>query len=207
MTPENERGGAAGLMEAVDHHDIMMARAVLAHFLTAGSQKHGNYGTTVAWADMFLYGLQALAQFICDEFRHQVIYQFCDLNFDMAKRSGKPRTYPKLVASTLEDTNVKELAAALYNLVLGQVVTPDDTLEGHIRKLYGFPAIQTGFSRLERGTVGLPTPVAPATAAPNVITGQPSRDDKQAQKLEPTPGTAPSTTPERGPIRAPGDRG
>lgn len=201
LTPENERGGASGLMEAVDHHDVMMARAVMAQFLTMGQQKHGNYGTGVAWADMFLYGLQSVATYICEEYSRQLIRKIYDLNYDIADRA-----YPKLTASTLEDVNAKELAAALYNLVLGQVVTPDDDVERHIRTLYGLPRIQKGFSREERGAIGI-VPGAPALAAPN-LTGKPSPDDKQAIKAEPTPGTLPSTTPPpRGPIRAPGDRG
>jgi phage gp29-like protein len=202
LTPENEHGGASGLMDSVDHHDVMMARAVLAHFLTMGQQKHGNYGTSVAWADMFLYGLQAVASYICEEFSRQLIRKIYDLNWELGDRE-----YPKLTASTLEDVNAKELAAALYNLVLGQVITPDDDLETHTRVLYGLPRIQKGFSREERGVVGM-VPGAPALAAPNVITGKPSDDDRQASKPEPTPGTKPSTTPPpRGPIRAPGDRG
>jgi phage gp29-like protein len=203
LTPENEHGGASGLMDSVDHHDVMMARAVLAHFLTMGQQKHGNYGTSVAWADMFLYGLQSVASYICDEFSRQLIRKIYDLNYDIGDRE-----YPRLTASTLEDVNAKELAASMYNLVLGQVITPDDDLESHMRVLYGLPRMQKGFSRADRGAIGI-IPGAPALAAPNVITGKPSDDDRQAlPKGEPTPGTLPSTTPPpRGPIRAPGDRG
>jgi phage gp29-like protein len=208
LAPEGSgTAGATGLMDSVDHHDVMMARAVLAHFLTAGSQKHGNYGTTVAWADMFLYGLQATAIYVCDEINRSVIRELCDLNFDMTGRE-----YPKLTASTLEDTNIKEMAAALYNLVLGQVITPDDTTEEHIRKLLGFPVMErdmTRAARRARGEDPLAAVVSPALAAPNVVTGKPSPDDKQAMKKgEPAPGTKPSTSaPPRGPIRTPGDRG
>jgi len=42
MTPENEAGGASGVLDFVDHQDIMISRMVLANFLTAGVQKHGN---------------------------------------------------------------------------------------------------------------------------------------------------------------------
>jgi phage gp29-like protein len=202
LTPENERGGASGLMEAVDHHDVMMARAVLAHFLTMGQQKHGNYGTSVAWADLFLYGLQALANLISEAFTIQVVRPIYDLNWEV-----EDREYPKMMASSLEDINGKELAAAMYNLVLGQVLTPDDDLETHVRALFGLPRMQKGFSRKERGAIG-EVPGSPAEAAANVITGKPSDDDREAGVLEPTPGTKPSTTPPpRGPIRAPGDRG
>ena len=205
LTPETAKSGSSGLMEAVDHHDVMIARAVLALFLTAGSQKHGNYGTATEWADLFLFALQALCSYIEEEFNKQVIKELCDYNFDMTGKS-----YPKLKASNLEDVNTKELAAAMYNLVLGQVLTPDDTLEAHIRRLMGLPKLeedQTREKRRQRGEVI--TPGSPAAAAPNVITGKPSNNDKARAKQqgEPTPGTVPGTTPPNGPIRVPGDRG
>jgi hypothetical protein len=200
MTPENERGGASGLMESVDHHDVMMARSVLALFLTAGSQKHGNYGTTVTWQDLFLYSLQSLALQISQDMQRQIVRDLCDYNFDMTGRQ-----YPKMEASTLEDTNVKELAASLYNLVLGQVIVPDDELEKHIRRIMGFPLKEEGYGREELGLKGA-LGGNPALAAPN-ITGEASPDDKEAiNKLEPTKGTKASTTPQlSGPIRVPGE--
>ncbi len=206
MTPENEAGGVSGLLDAIDHHDVMMARSVLAHFLTAGSQRHGNYGTTVAWADMFLYALQALAKDICDQLFEDIVKDLCDFNFDM-----NGRDYPRVSASTLEDTNMKELAAALYNLTLGQLVTPTDGTEAHLRTLYAMPPLEkeeTRKARKERGELGI-VPTSPAAAAPNTITGKPSDDDREAAKAaEPPPGTLPSTSPPpRGPIRSPQDRG
>lgn len=201
LTPENEHGGASGLMESVDHHDVMIARAVLALFLTAGSQKHGNYGTTVTWQDLFLYSLQSLALQIGHDLQRQVVRDLCNYNFDM-----KNRKYPKVEASTLEDTNVKELAASIYNLCLGQVLVPDDELEAHVRRLLGFPIKEAGYGRKELGIMGAASG-SPALNAPN-ITGEPSPDDKKAAKKEATPGTLPSKTPvPAGPIRAPGDLG
>jgi hypothetical protein len=200
LTPENERGGASGLMESVDHHDVMMARSVLALFLTAGSQKHGNYGTTVTWQDLFLYALQALALQIGHDLQRQVIRDMCNYNFVM-----KDRQYPTVKASTLEDTNIKEFAASMYNLVLGQVIIPDDTLEAHTRTLMGLPTKDAGYGREELGIKGM-IGTSAAELAPN-ITGKPSPDDKEAAKRkgEPTPGTKPSTTPPSGPIRVPGE--
>lgn len=205
LTPENEHGGASGLMESVDHHDVMMARAILALFLTAGSQKHGNYGTTVTWQDLFLYSLQSLAIQIGQELNTQIVRDLCDYNFPM-----KGRLYPKVEASTLEDTNVKELAAALYNLVLGQVIIPDDVLEAHIRRLMAFPIKQEGYKREELGIMGQAAG-SPALAAPNT-TGEPSPDDKEALaragKTGTPPGTAkPGVPPPSGPIRVPGSLG
>lgn len=206
MTPDNEHGGVSGLLESVDHHDVMIARSALAHFLTAGSQRHGNYGTTTAWADMFLYALQALARDICVQMDQEIIKDLCDFNFNM-----KGRNYPKCSASTLEDTNMKELAAALYNLTLGQLVTPTDGTEAHLRTLYAMPPLEKEETRAARKARGeLPTgPLSPATVAPNTITGKPSDDDREAARAaEPPPGTLPSTSaPARGPVRSPQDRG
>ena len=198
LTAKTEGGGAAGLMDSVDHHDVMIARAVLALFLTAGSQRHGNYGTTVTWADLFLYSLQSLALQICQDLQMQVIRDLCNYNFDMAGRR-----YPKVEASTLEDTNVKEMAAAIYNLCLGQVLIPDDELEAHVRRLLAFPIKQEGYTREELGIKGAASG-SPAINAPN-LSGKPSPDDKEALNREPTPGTKPGTTPQRGPIRVPGE--
>jgi phage gp29-like protein len=200
MTPENEHGGTAGLMDSVDHHDVMIARAVLALFLTAGSQKHGNYGTTVTWQDLFLYSLQSLALQIGQDLQRQVVRDLCNYNFDM-----RDRRYPQVTASTLEDTNIKELAASIYNLVLGQVIIPDDETEKHVRRLLAFPVKEAGYGRKELGIMGAVAgaPVTPAQTAPNL-----KADGGDEPKGEPTPGTKPSKTPvPAGPIRVPGDLG
>lgn len=207
MTPENERGGASGLMESVDHHDVMMARSVLALFLTAGSQKHGNYGTTVTWQDLFLYSLQSLALQISEDLGQQIVREMCDYNFDMTGRR-----YPKVEASTLEDTNIKELAASLYNLSLGQLIIPDDELERHLRRLFALPVKQKGYERETLGAVGSPVIPAngnltgtPGGVAPN-LSGKKSEDDPPTP--EPTPGTkASKTAVPAGPIRVPGSLG
>lgn len=205
MTPDNEHGGVSGTMDSAEHHDVMMARVALALFLTAGNQKHGNYGTTIAYADMFLYALQGLALYICETIEKEIIKPLCDLNFDM-----QGREYPKMRASTLEDVNLKEVAAMIYNLTLARALTPDDNLEQHLRRLAGFPSIEKGYSRKDRGVVGQ-DPLDPEAAAPNTITGQ--SDEGQGDPLNPdvrepqkrgTEGTKRSTKPpQRGPVRAP----
>jgi phage gp29-like protein len=201
MTPESEHGGASGLMDSVDHHDVMIARAALALFLTAGSQKHGNYGTTVTWQDLFLYSLQSLALQIGQDLQRQVVRDLCNFNFDM-----KGRRYPKVEASTLEDTNVKELAASIYNLVLGQVIIPDDETEKHVRRLLGFPNKENGYGREELGIKGVVAGATPGQTAVNTRPDSAGVDDLSGK--EPSPGTKPSKTPVlAGPIRVPGELG
>jgi hypothetical protein len=206
MTPDNEHGGVSGTMDSAEHHDVMMARVALALFLTAGNQKHGNYGTTIAYADMFLYALQGLALYICETLEKEIIQPLCELNFDMSDRE-----YPKMRASTLEDVNLKEIGALIYNLTLARALTPDDNLEQHLRRLAGMPSIEKGYSRKDRGVVGQ-DPLDPESVAPDVIDAEKqdatgaevgNNEPRDPQKRG-SDGTQVSKAPEkRGPIRAP----
>lgn len=202
MTPDNEHGGVSGIMDSAEHHDVMMARVALALFLTAGNQRHGNYGTTIAYADMFLYALQGLALYICETFEKEIIKPICDLNFDM-----KDREYPKMRASTLEDVNMKEIGAMVYNLTLARALTPDDNLEQHFRRLAGFPSIEKGYSRKDRGVVGQ-DPLDPQAVAPDVIDGDRQVQDSlnpdvRAPQKRGGEGTKRTKNKQSGPIRAP----
>jgi hypothetical protein len=143
------QGGALGLMDSVNHHDTMIFRSVLTQFISAGNQAFGNYGSVKNYADIFLYAEQAAANFIEEEFSRQVIRPFVDFNFDMSLPNGKVRPYPKLKFADVQKIDVKELSEAMSRLTSGKVITPDDDLESMVRKLAGWPKIQTGFSRKE----------------------------------------------------------
>lgn len=138
-----------GLMDSVNHHDIMEFRTVLGQFMTTGSQEHGNYGSTKSYADMFLFAMQAAANFIQEQFSKQIIRQFCDLNFDM-----KNRPYPVLRAADIQKIEIGLLSESLNRLSQGKLITPDDDLESFLRKLYGWPRQDpkmTRAARMERG--------------------------------------------------------
>jgi hypothetical protein len=141
LTPQGQ-GGALGLMDSVNHHDVMIFRSILANFMTTGNQKFGNYGSTKNYTDMFLYAEQAAAMFVEEEYGRQIIKPFCDANFNM---HGRP--YPVLKFADIQKVDMQVVAQTLSSLVSSKVILPEDDLEVFFRKLFGFPQAKKGSKR------------------------------------------------------------
>jgi hypothetical protein len=167
-----------GLMTSVEHHDVMQFRSVLAQFITTGNQSHGNYGSTRSYADMFLFAMQAAANFIQEQFTKQVIRQFCDLNFNM---NGRPS--PVLRAADIQKIEIGLLSESLNRLAQAKIITPDDDLESFFRKMYGWPALPTELTRMAGMARGI-DPLAPKAPAAENPEGRPPEGDPKPRKVD-----------------------
>lgn len=180
MTPKGS--GALGLMDSVNHHDVMMFRSILAQFMTTGNQENGNYGSTRSYTDMFLFAMQAAANFIEEEYGRQNIKTFCDLNFEMGERP-----YPVLRAADIQKIEIGLVSEALSRFVTAKVITPDDDLESFFRKMYGWPRLPKDFTREARKAAGEDIfgtkPKEPANPE-----GRPAAGDPKPRKVDQGPG-------------------
>jgi hypothetical protein len=143
MVPEGGHGGASGLMESVNHHDAMIVRGILATFLSDHAEGL-NTNRTRTLADIFLHALKAEAKAVANDLLSQAVRPFCDMNFNMVDAR-----YPEIEVTGIGDLTVEQLSMALAPLVTAGVVTPEDTLEEVVRKVFGLPPMPNGWKRGE----------------------------------------------------------
>lgn len=127
------KGQLVSPREAINYHDSMIARSVLAHFLNLEG-KGGSYSLASIQADTFTQSLQTLAEEIADTANQYLVERMVNLAFDT-----ETGPYPKLTFDPIG--SVKDLPMeTLANLVNSGVVIPDRDLEEEVRRRGGLPA-------------------------------------------------------------------
>lgn len=128
--------GAAPIQQAIDHHDLMIARSVLGQFLNLGASGHGAYNLDNSQKMTLLAALQAECEYIEDVINSDAIPRLVDYNYDGVEN------YPKLKASKLIAQEIDLLAEALEklaNIPNNALIHPDAELEDFLRNAYGLP--------------------------------------------------------------------
>lgn len=166
LVPPGGQGGT-NIMPSIDHHNAMIARTVLAGFLSQGEQKHGSFGLGGKLADIFTSVVETVADETADDLNTQVIRQLCDLNCNMR---GRP--YPTVRAMNIADTDAKELTEAVARLG-PKYITPEDDLEGALRTVMNLPPLPEQFKGRDRTPAPTPPLGEPEPAGPG-------RDDATA---------------------------
>ncbi|MHB0874562.1 MAG: phage portal protein family protein [Anaerolineae bacterium] len=130
--------GAAGggtlksTMESINHHDVMIARSVLAQFLNLGSGDTGSFALSKDQSSFFLLALRALANQICDTVNEYAIKPLVDLNWSV-------KAYPKLVCTKLESRDLTAYGSAVKALIDAGAIVVDEGLRATLRDMYGLP--------------------------------------------------------------------
>ena len=132
LTPDSSSGGGE-LLKMIDHQDAMIARNVLAGFLTLGrdARGHSAYGTRLT--DFFISSLYGVANGVAADLKGGIVKKLCNLNFSM-----QGREYPSVVVRDLESQNLQQIVEVVLKAV-GSLLTPDDTLEDFIRTSLKLP--------------------------------------------------------------------
>lgn len=131
-------GQLTDAMRSAEHHDMMIARNVLAQFINAtgvssGSGSQGGRSNSAVGLDLLLKSLRLLANQVCDVFNSYCIPQLVDYNYSVIR-------YPKLrVRGIGESRDLQMLAAALRNLVSENILSVDDDLEREVRGIFDLP--------------------------------------------------------------------
>ena len=133
---------------SIENEDKRMVKAFLANFLELGMSGTGAYALSNDLSDFFLTGLEFIAEEIADQINKNIIPEIVKMNF------GPRDKYPTLNFSGISDKAGKELAEILSILSTSQILTPDDTLEKHLRKRLGITEMSDEGKRL---------PMAPQT--------------------------------------------
>ena len=117
---------------AIDYHDRLITKAVLAQFLNLGSGASGSYALSQDHSALFLQSLEAIANGIVDTINKYAIPQLVDLNFTV-------KEYPKLDYSGISRTDVDGISTAYQRLVQSGGIKPIEEDEAYLRKTLGLP--------------------------------------------------------------------
>ena len=117
---------------AIEYHDSMMAKAVLAHFLNL-SDGGGSYALAETQADLFIQALQTIAEWVADTATQHIVEDLVDVAFP--EYGG---TCPRVMCDPI--ASKKELTAeALSLLINAGLIIPDRDLEEDSRRRYTLP--------------------------------------------------------------------
>lgn len=119
-----------------------MINAMVANFLALGtSGGSGSFALGTDLSDFFLTGIQNHANIIAGILNRKLIPELIKANF------GEQTAYPKIKATGINDKAGKELADIIVALIGQNAMTPDDKLEGFLRKQYNLPKADPATSR------------------------------------------------------------
>ena len=123
------------LLSVIKNEDENMAGAILASFLELGTGGNtGAYALSADLSDFFFSGLTYYANIIKDTINRELIPQLLNLNYGEGTV-----TPPKLIFSGITDNAGKELMEVLTGFTNAGVITNDEPLEDHVRRLYNLP--------------------------------------------------------------------
>lgn len=125
--------GTKDAARAIDYHDRLITKAVLAQFLNLGSGSSGSFALSQDHSALFLQSIEAIANGIADALNKYAIKQLVDLNFDVKG------AYPKLDYSGISRTDVDAISVAYQRLVQVGGIKPIKEDEAYLRQTLGLP--------------------------------------------------------------------
>jgi len=152
MTATGGSSVGTDIMPSIKHHNEEIAKNVLAQFINLGTTGSGSRSLGSSFQDMFLFSVQATANYIEDVVNKQVVRPLVDYNFEV-------KGYPSLNASKISLIKLKDLSDSLVSLVQNGIITPDVELEKHVRSVGNLPkarSVDRNVSDEEKEGVGVP---------------------------------------------------
>jgi len=178
-------GHVVNALDTAEHHDKMMARAVLGQFLNLES---GGGQSIEQFMDLFLKSTRFIADSMRDVINKHLIPELVRYNFD----NVEPEEMPELRVRRLGDTvDWRTISFALRNLVGAGIIKPDDRLEEWIREEMDLPVEDMESARM---VLDLDVPqgleAQESMQEFNKATDAAARDEEQLQKDGEPPGIA-----------------
>jgi hypothetical protein len=110
-------------LKSAEHHDLMIARNVLAQFMNLGSTTSGSRALGGSQIEVFVKALRYISGIIADQFNTYVVPQLVDWNFTVKR-------YPRLRVRRIgENADWRSLSVAIRNMVESQIITATPELE------------------------------------------------------------------------------
>lgn len=124
---------------SINHHNREITKSVLAQFLELGAQQKGGAGgaskaLSQDHSQLFLQGLEAIAESVKDCINKYLVPQLVDLNFNVDK-------YPTLDYAGISEVDAQQLSAAYSAFVTAGAIKPIDNDEMYLRDLMDLPEL------------------------------------------------------------------
>jgi hypothetical protein len=155
-------GKATDTLESIKYYDEAISRAVLAQFINLGTSASGSRALGDSLIDVFMTAEQAYAQYICDVINRYLIQEYVNYNWDV-------KEYPVLKVHQIKKID----PTVIKSLLESKAITPDFTLENHIRDEYNLP------EKKEEDLPVVPDPLKPFVPGQEV---QPGSEPAQVQQ-------------------------
>jgi hypothetical protein len=120
---------------SINHHNKEILMSVLAQFLELGanSKSSGSRALSQDHSDLFLKGIEAIANNVISVINKTLIPELVDLNFNDVKQ------YPVLDFSGIRKIDMTEFGTAFAQLVTAGALTPTDDDQQYLRAAFGLP--------------------------------------------------------------------
>lgn len=123
---------SASIDNSIKREDLAILNSVLASFLAIGTLSAGGNAQNDGQMQLFLNSLNHIAQYVCQKL-DPIIHQTYVMNF------GEPEVKLEMRCSGISKKNLKENADVVATLTKAGLLTPDSTLEAHIRDKNDLP--------------------------------------------------------------------
>ncbi len=123
------------IMRSIEHHDMQIARSILAQFINLGAKEVGSYALSQDQSGFFLMALRALGKTICNTMSRHGIKQLVDYNWDVD-------VYPKLTVSGLERRDLRAYSSAVASFAKNGLISPDKGIEAELRRYLRLPQMK-----------------------------------------------------------------
>ena len=131
-------GNQVDALESAAHHDLMVARNILAHFV---NDQRSDGSAITASGEIFVKSVRFVAEQVRDVFNKWAIPELVDYNWDVDE-------YPELRVRRLGDTvDWRVISFAMRNFIGAGVIKPDDKLEEWVRNEMDLPMADSATER------------------------------------------------------------
>lgn len=142
----------------VGRYNQQIAMSVLADFLLLGHEGVGSHSLGTSKIELWMMAVDALAKSIAEVVNAHAIPRLLRLNGMKVERP------PRLVYGAVEQTDLKALATYVKSLTDAGAITPDPSLEAHLRELGDLPPAEEDREDMEADS-GDPAGAPPAPPA------------------------------------------
>ena len=120
----------------IDRWDKRIATSVLADFVMLGQQQVGSFALADSKTKIFALSIGTYLDVVCEVFNSQGIPRLIDINGDHFKGITD---YPKMKHGDIEDVDLDQFSAFIEKMIGTGIITPDDRLEEHTRRIGNLP--------------------------------------------------------------------
>lgn len=135
---------AEKVQKVIDAEDVKMSKRFLANFMELGLSGSGSFALGSDLSDIFLSGIEYIADMICETMNQCVIETLVKAKY------GYRDDYPKLVHRGINDKAGKELAEIITAFVDRNVIKPSERLEDYVHDRYGLPDVDRDIKEEEQ---------------------------------------------------------